>query len=111
MRQSGDCPAVCVRLMREIGAGAAALIVMGFAAVVLFPAGDLAGRVLVMAVTCGLLAAVFADWRAAAVVAGLAVLAFVGSSRTVPPGRARSRRCPTSRSSGWQRFLASATTG
>jgi hypothetical protein len=78
MRQGGDCSAVCVRLTREIGAGAAAVVVVGFAAVVLCPAGDLAGRVLVMAVTCGLLAGVFADWRAAVVVAGSAVLVFVG---------------------------------
>jgi hypothetical protein len=63
----------------ELVAGtAAAVVVAGFAAAALFPAPGPAGRVVVMAVAVGLCAAVATDWRAAAGVAVLAALVFVG---------------------------------
>ena len=43
--------------------GAAAVVVACFLAVVLFPRGELADRVLVMAVACGVVAAWVSQWR------------------------------------------------
>lgn len=62
----------------ETVAGTAALIVTAFAAAVMFPAAEPAARVLVVAVTVGVLSARFTDWRACAGVAVIAALVFVG---------------------------------
>jgi hypothetical protein len=62
----------------ELVAGTAAVVVAGFAAVALFPAPGAAGRLVVLAVAVGLVAAVCTDWRAAAGVAAVAALVFVG---------------------------------
>jgi hypothetical protein len=62
----------------ELVAGTVAVVVAGFVAVALFPAPGLAGRLVVTAITVGLFAAMATDWRAAAGVAVLAALVFVG---------------------------------
>lgn len=46
-----------VVLIRELLVGVTAVVVAGFLTVVLFPGGDPVGRVLVMAVICGVIAA------------------------------------------------------
>ena len=67
-----------VALIRELVAGAVGVVVAAFAAVVIFPAEQPAGRVMVMAVACGLLAASLSDWRATLVMAAMAAGVFVG---------------------------------
>ncbi|MFI6133814.1 hypothetical protein [Micromonospora sp. NPDC051141] len=67
-----------VALIRQLIAGAGAVVLATFAAVVMFPAEEPVGRVLVMAVVCGLLAAWFSDWRATIVTTAVAVGVFVG---------------------------------
>ena len=62
----------------ELVAGTAAVVVAGFAAVALLPAPGPFGRLAVLAVAVGLVAAVATDWRAAAGVAAVAALVFVG---------------------------------
>lgn len=62
----------------ELVAGTAAVVVAGFAAVALLPAPGPAGRIVVMAIVVGLVAAVCTDWCAAAGVAAVAALVFVG---------------------------------
>ncbi|WP_431932287.1 hypothetical protein [Micromonospora sp. RP3T] len=66
-----------VALIRELIAGTGAVVLATFAAVVMFPAEEPVGRVLVMAVTCGLLAAWLTDWRATIVTAAVAGSVFV----------------------------------
>lgn len=67
-----------VALIRELVAGAVSVVVAAFAAVVVFPAEEPVGRVMVMAVACGLLAASLSDWRATLVMAATAAGVFVG---------------------------------
>lgn len=62
----------------EVAAGTAAITVAGFAAAVLFPPAEPAGRVLVVAITVGVLSVVFSNWRACLTVAVIAALVFVG---------------------------------
>ena len=62
----------------ELAAGCAAVIVAAFAAAAAFGHAEQAGRVLIMAVTAGLLAAVLRDWRACTGVVTFAALVYVG---------------------------------
>ncbi|WP_422735623.1 hypothetical protein ACN263_18385 [Micromonospora sp. WMMD729] len=61
-----------VALIRELAAGGLGVVATSFLAVVLFPAEEPVGRVLVMATACGLLATSLRDWRAALVTATIA---------------------------------------
>ena len=76
----GDDPVEDSKLVaaRELAAGIAGIVVAGFAASVLFPSTSPAGRVLIMSVVCGVLVALFTDWRARAGVTVGAVVVFVG---------------------------------
>ena len=78
-----------VVLIRELVGGAAAVVVAGVLAVVLFPWGEPAGRVLVMAVACGAVAAWVSQWRvrlAVVVLTGLIFAGVLGDDWTYPPG-------------------------
>lgn len=66
-----------VALIRELVAGGLGVVVTSFLAVVLFPAEEPVGRVLVMATACGLLAASLSDWRATLATAAIAEGVFV----------------------------------
>jgi cell division protein FtsW (lipid II flippase) len=61
-----------------LAGGCAAAVVAALAAAAFMPPGHLGARMLVMAVTVGILAAVLTDWRACAGVAVVAALIFVG---------------------------------
>jgi hypothetical protein len=80
------------KLLRDLIAGVAGVLVACLAVIALTPASDLAGRAVVMAVACGILAALLTEWRATVVMAALAVVAFVtvlaaeSSSPTYPWG-------------------------
>ncbi|MEU7928355.1 hypothetical protein [Micromonospora sp. NPDC049107] len=67
-----------VVLIRDLVTGAVGVVVASFATAVVFPPEDPVGRVLVMAVACGLLATALSDWRASLAVAVVAVGVFVG---------------------------------
>lgn len=78
MGMAGSADDHGVVLTRELVVGLAGVVVAYFAAVVLSPDGDLRARVVVMAVACGVLAALLTDWRAVVVVAVVSVGVFVG---------------------------------
>jgi hypothetical protein len=80
-----------VVVIRELVGGAAVAVVAGFLAVVLFPSGELAGRVLVMAVACGTVAAWVSQWRVRLAVVVLTGLIFAG---VLGDGGARSLGAP-----------------
>jgi hypothetical protein len=61
-----------------LAGGCAAVVGAALASAAFIPPGHLGARVLVMAVTVGVLAAVLSDWRACAGVAVVAALIFVG---------------------------------
>lgn len=67
-----------VVLIRDLVAGALGVVVASFAAAVVFPPEEPVGRVLVMAIACGLLAAALSDWRASLANAVVAAGLFVG---------------------------------
>ena len=61
-----------------LAGGCAVVVVAALAAAAFMPPGHVGARLLVMAVTVGVLAAVLTDWRASAGVAVVAALIFVG---------------------------------
>jgi hypothetical protein len=65
-------------LIRDLVAGTCSVVLAAYVAVVLSPAGDPAARVLVMAVACGVLGTLLADWRASVFAAAVAAGVFVG---------------------------------
>ena len=67
-----------VALTRQAIAGSAMVVVAGFAAAVLFPTAEPAGRVVVMALATGVLAAFVTDWRACLGVLVTSMLVFGG---------------------------------
>jgi hypothetical protein len=67
-----------VVMARESLAAAAIVVVAGFAAVVLFPLGPVAGRAVVVAAAVGCATRYVGDWRAGAGVMGLSMLLLVG---------------------------------
>jgi hypothetical protein len=67
-----------VNAIFELAAGTAVVVVAGFVAAVMVPATEPAGRVAVMAVAVGVIAAACTDWRAGAGSAVTATLVFVG---------------------------------
>ena len=66
-----------VAVTRQVIAGSAMVVVAGFAAAVLFPTEPV-GRVLVMALATGVLAALVTDWRACLSVLVTSMLVFGG---------------------------------
>ena len=97
---------------RQLMAGSAMVVVAGFAAVVLFPRAEPVGRVLVMAIAAGVLAALLTHWRACLGVMATAMLVFVGvlmhGSDLEPGGPGPWSYTPCS---PWRRCWASATAG
>jgi hypothetical protein len=99
-----------VVLTRELVGGAATLVVAGLLAVVVFPPAQPAGRILIVAIACGVLAAILTDPWAIGVVAVAGAVAFVLHWRSLP----RNGQAPTPgdsrRSSGsrcwWGRVTA-----
>jgi hypothetical protein len=67
-----------VAVTRQVIAGSAMVVVAGFAAGVLFPTAEPVGRVLVMALATGVLAALVTDWRACLGVLVTSMLVFGG---------------------------------
>ncbi|MGX6607049.1 hypothetical protein ACWKSP_33740 [Micromonosporaceae bacterium Da 78-11] len=64
-------------LIRELGAGVAALVVTAFAAPIISAGQNPAGRALLMAVATGMIAATVSDWRARIGVAATSVTIFI----------------------------------
>jgi hypothetical protein len=65
-------------LIRELVAGVAGVVVAGLLTVVVFPSGERAGRVLIMAVACGVTGALVRGWRVGVAVAAFAGFVFIG---------------------------------
>ena len=112
MRADERVESATVVVARRLIAGSVIVVVAGFAAVVLSPSAEPVGRVLVMAIASGVLAAFVTDWRACLGVMATSMAVFVGflgtnrvSSPAIPgPGRTR-------RSLSWRQCWASATAG
>ena len=71
-----------VTLVREVFLIVTTVVIAGFAAIVLFPPDQPPGRIVVLAVACGIVAAALTDWRSATgliLAAGFVFVVFLAS--------------------------------
>ena len=69
-----------VTLVREVFLIVTTVVIAGFAAIVLFPPDEPPGRIVVLAVACGIVASTLTDWRSATgliLVAGFTFVVFL----------------------------------